>query len=157
MAVRLIIHYIGDVHQPLHSTALVDSNYPKGDAGGNFEHIPAMGSVSNLHAVWDSVFNTYAGYPTLPFSDDDWTWYTNEAKTLSETYPVDQSKLHAGDFTEWADEAFQMAKTLAYPNFVENTDPTQEYIDAAKPKVLEHMVYGAARLAALMVDIYGSK
>lgn len=42
-------------------------------------------------------------------------------------------------------------------DFVENTDPTQEYIDAAKPKVLEHMMYGAARLAALMVDIYGSK
>ena len=54
--------------------------------------------------------------PLQPFSDDDWTWYTNEAKTLSETYPVDQSKVHAGDFTEWADEAFVMAKTLAYPS-----------------------------------------
>lgn len=48
-----------------------------------------------------------------------------------------------------------MAKTLAYPNFVANTDPDQAYIDAAKPKVLEHMMYGGARLAALMVDIYG--
>ena len=65
MAVRLVIHYIGDIHQPLHSSALVDSKYPKGDAGGNFEHIPAMGTVSNLHAVWDSVFNTYTGFPTL--------------------------------------------------------------------------------------------
>ena len=68
MAVRLIIHYIGDVHQPLHSTALVDSKYPKGDAGGNFEHIPDMdeaGQIHNLHAVWDSVFNTYTGYPKL--------------------------------------------------------------------------------------------
>jgi len=95
MAVRLIIHYLGDIHQPLHSAALVDHTYPKGDAGGNFEHIPAMDSVSNLHAVWDSVLMTYEGFPKLPFSDDDWTWYTNEAKTLSETYPVDQSKLHA--------------------------------------------------------------
>ena len=41
MAVRLIIHYLGDIHQPLHSAELVDSKYPKGDAGGNFEHIPA--------------------------------------------------------------------------------------------------------------------
>ena len=65
MAVRLIIHYLGDIHQPLHSTALVDHTYPKGDAGGNFEHIPAMDSVSNLHAVWDSVLMTYEGFPKL--------------------------------------------------------------------------------------------
>ena len=42
-------------------------------------------------------------------------------------------------------------------DFVENTDPDQAYIDAAKPKVLEHMMYGGSRLAALMVDIYGTK
>ena len=41
-------------------------------------------------------------------------------------------------------------------DFVANTDPDQAYIDAAKPKVLEHMMYGGARLAALMVDIYGN-
>ena len=40
-------------------------------------------------------------------------------------------------------------------DFVANTDPDQAYIDAAKPKLLEHMMYGGARLAALMVDIYG--
>jgi len=54
-ALRLIIHYVGDIHQPLHATALVDSHYPKGDAGGNFEHIPAQDGVTNLHSVWDSV------------------------------------------------------------------------------------------------------
>jgi hypothetical protein len=101
MAVRLIIHYTGDVHQPLHSTALVDHTYPKGDAGGNFEHIPSKDGVSNLHAVWDSVLYTWTGYPNLPFSDSDWTWYTDTAKTLSDTFPVDQSKLEAGNFTKW--------------------------------------------------------
>jgi S1/P1 Nuclease len=32
---RLLIHYIGDIHQPLHATAKVNPNYPKGDMGGN--------------------------------------------------------------------------------------------------------------------------
>ena len=35
-ALRLLIHYIGDIHQPLHAISRVDSKYPKGDAGGNF-------------------------------------------------------------------------------------------------------------------------
>ena len=59
----MIIHYVGDVHQPLHSTALVDSEYPSGDRGGNSEHIPSIDGVSNLHAVWDSVLYTWTGYP----------------------------------------------------------------------------------------------
>ena len=28
---RLIIHYVGDIHQPLHATAEVNEEYPKGD------------------------------------------------------------------------------------------------------------------------------
>ena len=35
-AMRLLIHFIGDIHQPLHAISRVDSKYPKGDAGGNF-------------------------------------------------------------------------------------------------------------------------
>ena len=30
-ALRLIIHYVGDLHQPLHAVAEVDSKYPSGD------------------------------------------------------------------------------------------------------------------------------
>ena len=41
-------------------------------------------------------------------------------------------------------------------DFVENTDPDQDYIDAALPILEAHMMTGASRLAALMVDIYGS-
>ena len=31
IALRLIIHYVGDIHQPLHATARVDKEYEKGD------------------------------------------------------------------------------------------------------------------------------
>lgn len=64
-AIRLLIHYVGDVHQPLHSTALVDSHYTHGDEGGNYEHIPSQDGVSNLHSVWDSMIYEYTGYPDL--------------------------------------------------------------------------------------------
>lgn len=30
-ALRLVIHYVGDMHQPLHAEAEVNSTYPSGD------------------------------------------------------------------------------------------------------------------------------
>ena len=39
---------------------------------------------------------------------------------------------------------------------MEGEDPDQDYIDKALPVIEEHMMLGANRLAALMVDIYGS-
>jgi len=64
-ALRLIIHYVGDLHQPLHAVAEVDSKYPSGDSGGNAESLPSICGAGNLHAVWDSVAYNYCGYPVL--------------------------------------------------------------------------------------------
>ncbi len=36
IALRMIIHYIGDVHQPLHNLQRYTKEFPKGDKGGNF-------------------------------------------------------------------------------------------------------------------------
>jgi hypothetical protein len=62
-ALRLLIHYVGDIHQPLHATARVDPKYPKGDGGGNFVGIPSIDGAKNLHSVWDSMVY---GHPETP-------------------------------------------------------------------------------------------
>lgn len=64
-ALRLLIHYVGDLHQPLHATSRLDSKYPKGDAGGNFFHITEESGIKNLHAVWDSMVFEYTGHVSL--------------------------------------------------------------------------------------------
>lgn len=61
----MIIHYVGDIHQPLHSATGLDSYNPKGDRGGNTEYLPSICGAGNLHAVWDSEAYNYCGYPTL--------------------------------------------------------------------------------------------
>ena len=114
-ALRLIIHYVGDIHQPLHATTEVSNQYPTGDAGGNFEHLPNICGASNLHAVWDSMGYVYCGYPDLPLSDTDWTWYTETEQTMAHNYPVDKSKLYDGDFQQWATESYDIAKAQVYP------------------------------------------
>ncbi len=54
-ALRLLIHYMGDVHQPLHCLARLDKENPAGDRGGNTFEVPNHYDAKNLHSVWDAV------------------------------------------------------------------------------------------------------
>jgi hypothetical protein len=54
-AMRLMMHYTGDIHQPLHATSRVNADYPAGDRGGNSFAVPSIDGAKNLHSVWDSV------------------------------------------------------------------------------------------------------
>jgi len=48
-----LFHLVGDLHQPLHSTALFSAaHFPKGDRGGN--SIPLVRG-DNLHSLWDNL------------------------------------------------------------------------------------------------------
>lgn len=46
-ALKFLVHFLGDVHQPLHA------GY-RNDRGGNRFQVSIDGQGSNLHAVWDS-------------------------------------------------------------------------------------------------------
>jgi hypothetical protein len=46
-ALKYVVHFVGDVHQPLHAGFLDDK-------GGNKYQLQAFLKGSNLHAVWDS-------------------------------------------------------------------------------------------------------
>ncbi len=47
------MHLVGDIHQPLHSTALFSvDRFPEGDRGGNDIHLV---HGRNLHALWDNI------------------------------------------------------------------------------------------------------
>lgn len=46
-ALRFLVHFVGDVHQPLHASY-------RPDRGGNLFQIRYRGEGTNLHAIWDS-------------------------------------------------------------------------------------------------------
>jgi hypothetical protein len=54
-----LIHLVGDVHQPLHCAALINSVYPapEGDHGGNgfFVKVSGTGEPQKLHFLWDGL------------------------------------------------------------------------------------------------------
>jgi hypothetical protein len=101
-ALRYIIHFVGDLHQPLHSTT-------NADEGGNCvplkffrrePHERAHGFAPNLHSVWDSailerdsegadpaeyadmLLGTFAGsietWQKAGIHEDDWVWESYE-------------------------------------------------------------------------------
>jgi hypothetical protein len=55
LALRFIVHIVGDLHQPLH-------NGRPGDRGGNDVKVKWFGRDTNLHAVWDSALVDETGY-----------------------------------------------------------------------------------------------
>ena len=59
MALRFLIHYLGDIHQPLHCMTRVNPDFPHGDKGGNAFELKSHYRVYELHALWDSVMYAY--------------------------------------------------------------------------------------------------
>jgi hypothetical protein len=52
-ALRFIIHFVGDIHQPLHCATRVDNANLHGDLGGNNVKIKIGGNDVSLHSYWD--------------------------------------------------------------------------------------------------------
>lgn len=71
-AMRFLIHLIGDMHQPLHMSALVDERFPSGDKGGNAYLLKNHYASPELHAVWDHVVYEFHKTLHVPLSPTDW-------------------------------------------------------------------------------------
>jgi hypothetical protein len=63
---RLLIHYVGDISQPLH-------NSNRNDRGGNDFKLKLHYGVDNLHALWDTSIYNYHNTTATPFTDESWT------------------------------------------------------------------------------------
>jgi hypothetical protein len=72
LALRLLIHYYGDVHQPLHSSDRYTEEHPDGDKGGNSFPLKFHYKANELHAVWDNVIYEYHTNPKRPFTPATW-------------------------------------------------------------------------------------
>ncbi|EPE35214.1 Phospholipase C/P1 nuclease [Glarea lozoyensis ATCC 20868] len=72
LAAKMIVHFLGDIHQPLHDENL--------ELGGNGIKVKFDGVSTNLHSVWDtSIPQKFAG--TASFVNAK-TWATNLTETI---------------------------------------------------------------------------
>jgi hypothetical protein len=156
-ALRLLIHYIGDIHQPLHATSRVDSKYPKGDAGGNFFTLPTKDGAKNLHSVWDSMVYEHPETPSLPYSSSDWNSLGNTVSSMVAKNIFSPSDYENVDINSWANESFELAKSSVYSDITEKKALPQSYIDENQKAIDKQIVIGGLRLAYVIKTIFGNQ
>jgi hypothetical protein len=79
-ALRLFIHYMGDIHQPFHTQTRFNDAYPTGDRGANYFELPYHYEADELHAVWDKGVYTLRGNIARPFTPE--TYAAFQTKTI---------------------------------------------------------------------------
>jgi len=143
-SLKFIIHFVGDLHQPLHA---IDNH----DRGGNDVRINSLregpdGRATNLHAVWDT------GIMNL-------STVTEAARATAildtlRTHPVDVTI----DVVKWAEESHAVAlkSIYTYSGFSPAGPPqtpitlSADYITRAASTMDEQIMKGGARLAAVI-------
>ena len=115
-----LFHLTGDLHQPLHSSALFSQKlFPHGDRGGNAIKTKQRG---NLHSVWDG----------FPGGNVKFTTLRNRAITFVNDpgfAAIRTTALGSLDEKTWFDESVDLAKTVAYGTEVMNTLRDLENMD----------------------------
>ena len=160
-ALRFIIHFVGDIHQPLHCATRVDSAHPEGDRGGNLVSIKIPGKngklkSSNLHSFWDGGIGAFpptgANFRPPPLSQ-----IPAAAAQATAGNPDTDPDLKLDDpfnFSAWADESFALAKDVAYKGITNGGKPSAAYKSKALKTARKRVAWGGYRLAALLNAIW---
>lgn len=150
-ALGVLIHTLGDIHQPLHTVARFTRQHPQGDRGGNdFPLAAGQGRATNLHLLWDQG----VGLLNVAASTNQEDAVRRLARDLSRGAAIENlPDLDDYDPHAWAEEGRRLALEVAYPGIEEGGHPSKEYVARAQPVVRRQLVLAGRRLAALLVSV----
>jgi hypothetical protein len=153
MALRFIIHIVGDLHQPLHVGKCCDR-------GGNDVKVTFFGKPTTLHAVWES-----------QLVDEEQLSYSELAEKL-ERHLSDRQLIKWWDINprDWISESGEYRDTL-YPTAADMPKPRQDddankadapplpalsysYVYRFTPLMEQRLTQGGVRLAAYLNAIF---
>lgn len=143
-----LVHFYGDIHQPLHATELFSSVYPNGDYGGNLESVTVDGTSTKLHFIWDSICWEYSAELSRPLSTTDKATVTNFGDYLMNTYTFTSSQKSQYNSTIFAQESLQDAITYAYPGTYNGMTISAAYLAKCKPVAEGRVALAGYRLAS---------
>jgi hypothetical protein len=146
VALAWVLHLLGDIHQPLHSSSRVTpaEPLPKGDAGGNSFHLD---DARNLHAYWDRILDETI---TPDPGEDSIAYASRVARQIETMHPGAPPPAARPDVLGWAHEGLRLAQTVVYAGVSRGSAPSAAY-QAEALKVSEGQIALAGyRLAALL-------
>lgn len=137
LALKFLVHLMGDIHQPMHMGHA-------SDLGGNRWTVKYFGRDSNLHSVWDS---------SVPESAHKWT-YTEWNNQINRTTPqLEEEILEEGNPEKWGEETFEVCKSV-YTLTPQGTDISYDYVGQWTPTVETQLLKGGLRLADVLNSIF---
>jgi hypothetical protein len=160
-ALRFVIHFVGDIHQPLHCTARVSAANPHGDQGGNLVKIKIAADGgqlkdSNLHSYWDGGIGSFPRSGPN-FAPPPLNTIGPAAKLAMKGNPATNAGLQLDEpfnYNAWVDESFDLAKKWAYKGVRIGKTQTAAYNNNATRIARRRVAWGGYRLAALLNAIW---
>lgn len=157
-ALRFVIHFVGDIHQPLHCATKVDGAHHEGDEGGNLLHIMVDGKDVKLHSYWDGGLETFPkSGPPPDFVPPDLDKIPPAVAVALQGHPDTDPLLklnHPFSYRVWARESRALAESAAYKDIAEGQTPTPEYVTRGLEIVRKRVAFAGYRLAALLNAIW---
>ena len=131
-ALLFLVHFVGDMHQPLHCA----NNH---DRGGNDVTVKFRDTSMNLHHLWDSALLDH-----MPPEDQLFV-------SLSHEITRDQKEDWArGAVEDWAGESFDLARKVVYGDLPPARRVDEMYEQIADPVIERQLEKAAVRLAAIL-------
>lgn len=155
-AISNLIHFIGDIHQPLHATELFSNEYPTGDMGGNKETVYVDGEKTNLHFLWDSICWTWHDDLPRPLSAGDMRRVEDYSALLLKKYNVTAKEANTYDPFVMATESFDMARTIVYEGIKDGDTVSADYMKKCIPAAERRVVLGGIRLGRQLEYLLGN-
>lgn len=144
LALLILIHLVGDIHQPLHAATKVSHQLPKGDLGGNLFPLGANQVGTNLHQYWDNGAGFFIGR-----GKQEQIKY--KARLLEQKWPCAQITL-IKDPAQWAKASYELAVNQVY-QLTPKEIPDKQYQSNAQNISQKQTAIAGCRLATLLNDI----
>jgi nuclease S1 len=142
-ALMYLVHFIGDIHQPLHAVGDYRgaNDYP---VKFFIDPLKKKTEDTNLHVVWDSSL----------IRATVWDWGAYVRRLQDNWLPgKDVKQLTAGTTVEWTQEAHKAARDVAFKAAM-NADLGHDYLTLALPTVDRQLAVAGLRLARELNEIF---
>lgn len=137
LALKILVHLVGDVHQPMHMGH-------RDDRGGNKCIVKFFNAPTNLHSLWDSKVVESAH-----------KWGYTEWQEQIDTPTADEALaiIKEGTPEKWGKETYLIASQI-YETTPSDKSLSYDYINKWTPVIEDQFLKGGLRLADLLNSIF---
>lgn len=157
ITLRILMHLVADIHQPLHVVIFYSKDFPRGDTWGHDFAVLIESKVWSLHKLWDGLIEINGQRFKRPLDLESTQALTQEAEALVQKHASVIATLQAtclSSPTDWLHESYSDALQYAYSDLILGQTLSPEYLEKARMCVERRLVLAGYRLGALLSEIF---